>query len=208
MCLKVILTTEHYMKLLTIFIWKFAIFWSWQLALENLGQLAPGSFFYLQQAHGHMFEIFMLLTMLSYDKMLFKQKNAWFFRSRKTEFSRAFLSAINLEPFQSVKYMSELQESMVQSSILGLGIFKMAPYPQNFCKYIHDFLNRKLWSYGENTRSKKVLKITQRMHLKFFNCFREIFLFFVNGKFLHDPKIVQNASKKLSCILWLILKTL
>ena len=30
-----------YIKLLTIFIWKFAIFWSWQLALWNLGQLAP-----------------------------------------------------------------------------------------------------------------------------------------------------------------------
>ena len=52
LCLKVILTMEHYMKLLTIFIWKFSIFWSWQLALWNLGQLAP-SFFYLQQAHGH-----------------------------------------------------------------------------------------------------------------------------------------------------------
>ena len=33
LCLKVILTIEHYIKLLTIFIWKFAIFWSWQLAL-------------------------------------------------------------------------------------------------------------------------------------------------------------------------------
>ena len=53
LCLKVILTLKHYMKLLTIFIWKFAIFWSWQLALWNLGQLAPASFFYLQQAHGH-----------------------------------------------------------------------------------------------------------------------------------------------------------
>ena len=51
---------EHYIKLLTIFIWKFAIFWSWQLDLWNLGQLAPASFFYLQQAT--MIEIFMLLT--------------------------------------------------------------------------------------------------------------------------------------------------
>ena len=30
LCLKVILTMEHYVRLLTIFIWKFAIFWSWQ----------------------------------------------------------------------------------------------------------------------------------------------------------------------------------
>ena len=41
LCLKVSLTTEHYIKLLKIFIWKFAIFWSWQLVLWNLGQLAP-----------------------------------------------------------------------------------------------------------------------------------------------------------------------
>ena len=41
LCLNVILTMKHYIKLLTIFIWKFAIFWSWQLALWNLGQLAP-----------------------------------------------------------------------------------------------------------------------------------------------------------------------
>ena len=46
-CLKVILTMEHCMKLLTIFIWKFTIFWSWQLALWNVGQLAPASFFLL-----------------------------------------------------------------------------------------------------------------------------------------------------------------
>ena len=51
-CVEVILTMEH-IKLLTIFIWKFAIFWSWQFALWNLGQLAPVSFFYLQQAYGH-----------------------------------------------------------------------------------------------------------------------------------------------------------
>ena len=53
LCLEVILTMEHYIKLLTIFIWKFAIFWSWQLALWNLGQLAPASFFDLQQDDGH-----------------------------------------------------------------------------------------------------------------------------------------------------------
>ena len=53
LCLKVILTMEHYIKLLTIFIWKFAIFRNWQLAVWNLGQLAPASFFHLQQAHGH-----------------------------------------------------------------------------------------------------------------------------------------------------------
>ena len=53
LCPKVILTMEHSIKLLTIFIWKFAIFWSWQLALWNMGQLAPASFFYLQQANGH-----------------------------------------------------------------------------------------------------------------------------------------------------------
>ena len=53
LCLKLILRMKHYMKLLTIFIWKFAIFLSWQLALLNLGQLAPASFLYLQQAHGH-----------------------------------------------------------------------------------------------------------------------------------------------------------
>ena len=47
LCLKVILTMEHDIKLLTIFIRKFAIFWSWQLTLWNLGQLAPASFFYL-----------------------------------------------------------------------------------------------------------------------------------------------------------------
>ena len=48
LCLKLILIIEDYMKLLTIFIWKFEIFWSWQLALWNLRQLAPESFFYLQ----------------------------------------------------------------------------------------------------------------------------------------------------------------
>ena len=53
LCLNVILTMEHYTKLLTIFTLNFAIFWSWQLALWNLGQRAPASFFYLQQAHGH-----------------------------------------------------------------------------------------------------------------------------------------------------------
>ena len=41
------------LKLLTILIWEFAIFWSWQLTLWNLGQLAPVSFFYLQQVHDH-----------------------------------------------------------------------------------------------------------------------------------------------------------
>ena len=40
LCLKVIFAMEHYIKLLTIFIWKFAIFWSWQLVLWNLGR--PG----------------------------------------------------------------------------------------------------------------------------------------------------------------------
>ena len=53
LCLKVLLTLEHYIKLLAIFIWKFAIIWSWQLALWNLWQLAPASFFNLQQAHIH-----------------------------------------------------------------------------------------------------------------------------------------------------------
>ena len=53
LCAKVILTIEHYIKLLRIFIRKFAIFWSWQLALWNLGQLAPASFFYLQQGHSY-----------------------------------------------------------------------------------------------------------------------------------------------------------
>ena len=51
--LKVYLRMEHYIKSLIIFIWNFAIFWSWQLALYNLGQFAPTWFFYLQQAHGH-----------------------------------------------------------------------------------------------------------------------------------------------------------
>ena len=51
--LKVISTMEHYIKLLTIFIYKFSIFWIWQRALWNLGQLAPASFFYLQQPHDH-----------------------------------------------------------------------------------------------------------------------------------------------------------
>ena len=40
------------------------------------------------------------------------------------------------------------------------------------------------------------------MHLNFFNCFREFFLFFANGKFLQNPKIVQNASKKFFYILY------
>ena len=62
LCLKVILTMEHYIKLLAIFIWKFAIFWSWQLALYNLGQLAPASFFTCNRLTATMFEIFMLLT--------------------------------------------------------------------------------------------------------------------------------------------------
>ena len=30
-----------------------AIFWSWQLALWNSGQLAPATFFDLRQVHGH-----------------------------------------------------------------------------------------------------------------------------------------------------------
>ena len=59
-CRKVILTMQHHLKLLTIIIWKFAMFWSWQLALCNLGQLAPAAFFDFQQAT--MFEIFTLLT--------------------------------------------------------------------------------------------------------------------------------------------------
>ena len=51
--LKFILTMVHYIKSLKIFIRKFVIFWSWQLALWNLWQLAPVSFLHLQQAHGH-----------------------------------------------------------------------------------------------------------------------------------------------------------
>ena len=47
LCIKVVLIMGHYIKLLTIFIWKFAIFWSWQLILWTLGQLAPASFFLL-----------------------------------------------------------------------------------------------------------------------------------------------------------------
>ena len=62
LCLNVILTMEHYIRLLTIFIWKFAIFWTWQFVLWNLGQLAPALFFYLQHAHGHHVRDFMLLT--------------------------------------------------------------------------------------------------------------------------------------------------
>ena len=53
LCLKVILTMEHYIKLLKNFIWKFAIFWTWKLAVHDLRQLAPVSIFYLQQAHDH-----------------------------------------------------------------------------------------------------------------------------------------------------------
>ena len=62
LCLKVILTMELYIKLLTIFIWKFAIFWSWQLAPWNLGQFAPASFFTCNRLTCTMFEIFMMLT--------------------------------------------------------------------------------------------------------------------------------------------------
>ena len=47
----------------------------------------------------------LLQDIINYEKMLFKQKkhdfSALFFL--KAEFSRAFLSAINLEPFQSVE---------------------------------------------------------------------------------------------------------
>ena len=61
LCLKVNLTMEQYVKLLAIFIWKFAIFWTWQLALWNLGQLAPAPFFYLQQTHGlHVWDIYIV----------------------------------------------------------------------------------------------------------------------------------------------------
>ena len=61
LCLKVILTIEHYIKLLTIFIWKFAIFWSWQLTLWNLGQLAPALFFTCNRITATIVEIFILL---------------------------------------------------------------------------------------------------------------------------------------------------
>ena len=64
-CVKVILIMEHYIELLAIFIWKFAIFWSWQLALWNLGQLAPASFFYL-------------LWMKIYLKDIMKELFIWF----------------------------------------------------------------------------------------------------------------------------------
>ena len=47
LCLKVILTMKHYIKWFTIFIWIFAIFWCWKLALWNLGQLAPAWIFLL-----------------------------------------------------------------------------------------------------------------------------------------------------------------
>ena len=62
LCLKVILTMKDYIKLLTIFIWKFKIFGNWQLALWNLGQLAPASFFYFNRLTATIFQIFMLLT--------------------------------------------------------------------------------------------------------------------------------------------------
>ena len=62
LCLKVILTILHYIKVLIIFIWKFSIYRSWQPALWNLGQLAPASFFTWNRLTATVFEIFMLLT--------------------------------------------------------------------------------------------------------------------------------------------------
>ena len=62
LCLKVVLTIEHYITLLTILIWIFSIFWGWQLALWKLGQLAPASFFYLQQAYSHHVSYIYVLT--------------------------------------------------------------------------------------------------------------------------------------------------
>ena len=46
LCLKVILTMEHYIKLLTIFIWKFGIFWSWQRPVK-FGTTCPSVIFLL-----------------------------------------------------------------------------------------------------------------------------------------------------------------
>ena len=53
----------HYIKLLTIFIWKFAIFWSWQLAMRNLGQLAQRHFLtFGNRLTATIFQIFILST--------------------------------------------------------------------------------------------------------------------------------------------------
>ena len=75
--LKVILTMEHYIKLLTTFIWKFAIFSSWELGLWNLEQLAPASFFYLQQAYGqHVWDIYILTSPRIRQKDTFQNNNS------------------------------------------------------------------------------------------------------------------------------------
>ena len=69
-CLKFTLTMEHYIKLLIIVIWRFAIFcscdilfWGWQLAPWNLGQLAPASFFFTYKR----------LTAIMFESLLVKR---------------------------------------------------------------------------------------------------------------------------------------
>ena len=62
LCLMVILTIKQHINSLTIVIWKFAIFWSWQLALWILRQLAPASFFLnFNSLRATMLAIFILL---------------------------------------------------------------------------------------------------------------------------------------------------
>ena len=141
--------------------------------------------------------------------MLFKQKKTWFFRSL------FFLNWVFKSfPVSNQPATFSIGGINVWTSRIHGSKFDFRPwYFQNGaltakCLHIHsNFLNRKLWTFGENTKSEKVLKITQRMHSNFFNCLREIFLFFVNGKFLENWKMIQIASKKISYIVWRILKT-
>ena len=82
----------------------------------GLRELVTNAVGFKKNSERHIFEVYdlpfpianskLLQDIINYEKMLFKQKkkhdfSALFFL--KTEFSRAFLSAINLEPFQSVE---------------------------------------------------------------------------------------------------------
>ena len=55
--------------------------------------------------------------------------------------------------------MSELQESMVQSSILGLGIFKMAPNRKVFANTFMIFLIENYELTVKTLRVEKFLKL-------------------------------------------------
>ena len=77
--LKVILTMEHYIKLLTIFIWKFAIFWSWKLALSSTWPVLPSSKFFSQYSHCDNLPLVTTSPGLPYVKKKISSENSQYF---------------------------------------------------------------------------------------------------------------------------------